>query len=391
MKTSPAKIRLANNFPDVQNYWMPKKRTDGKNGKKRIPSMRDIAAMCGVSATTVSKALRDDPIISEAQREKIKEVATRLRYRPNLLVDGIMQGRSRNIAIIRTLNTAGTAGAIDENIMHAVDQAMERGFCSILFNSHQDIQREAKCIELAIQNRVSGLLISTVNFTANESHFEELRDNDIPFVILDPFAAEVDAPRVHADDRYMGYSVTKYLIDLGHQRIAHLGEPTLNLATGERFEGYKAALHEAGLPLRKELLQATDFSYSSGYHGMQNMLKLSRGRKTPPFSAVFAGNYNLAFGAIEALEKAGLKVPEDCSVAGAGIYRVFSHFHRLRLTTFDQKAGETGQLAANLLIDRITGKIPAGAWNRKAGFLIRGELVVGETTAPPPARARQKK
>lgn len=358
---------------------MPKCSVFSSNGfQSRRPSLRKIAETCNVSATTVSKALRDDPIITEPQRERIKAVAKQMRYRPNRLVDGITRGLVRNIAIIRSWDS--TVASSEEATMSANNAAFNRSYCSIILNSNNEAETEARCLDLAMQNRVSGIIIAPVAYKANSEYFEELIDMDIPFVMVEPTRAKFDVPRVHADNYHMGFEVTRYLLGLGHRRIAHLGEPKMKRGTSERFDGYCAALRKAGLPFDENIVASTDFSYASGMRETTGLLQRSGNRKSPGFTAIVACNFNVAFAAIEALERAGYRVPEDVSVAGSGLYRVFPHFHRLKLTTFDQKASETGRFAANLLIDRITGRIPAEKWNQSAGQKIKGALVVGDST-----------
>lgn len=348
--------------------------------ESRRPSLRKIAEICDVSATTVSKALKDDPIISEPQRERIKQIAKQMRYRPNRLVDGITRGMVKNIAIIRSWDPS--IASAHEVITSAIDAAFVRGYCSILLNSDHNVKTEARCLDLAMQNRVAGIIIASVDYAANKDYFEELEYTGIPYVIVEPSRTEFDAPRVHADNYHMGFEVTKYLLELGHRRIAHLGEPKIKRGTSERFDGYCAALEQAGVPFCKELVVSTDFSYTSGMQETEGLLERLSDEGSPGFTAMVACNFNVAFAAIEALEKRGFTVPDDVSVAGSGLYRVIPHFHRLKLTTFDQRSNEAGKLAADLLIDRIVGKITPNEWNRSAGQKIKGRLVVGDSTKP---------
>jgi DNA-binding LacI/PurR family transcriptional regulator len=337
--------------------------------------MRGIARICGVSATTVSKALREDPIISKAQRLRIQEVARQFHYRPNLLVGGLMRGRTKTVGIIRAWVPGGQMGEI--NIGAMMDTLLDHGYCTLLFNTHDDVTREAKCIDLAIQNRVGGILIATTNFAANEAFFHELREFGIPFLFLSPYAEQVRVPHVHADDFTSGLVVTRHLLELGHRRIAHIGEPGAKVTTSPTFEGYKKALQEFGVPVDEGLVNFSDYSYKSGLATTRDLIETRGG----DFTAIFACSYVIALAAIEALRAAGLRVPGDVSVAGRGTLKSWRKDQKDKVTTIDQKPEETGRIAATMLIDRIEGRIAPGDWSRQNSRLVQGELITGTTTA----------
>lgn len=273
-------------------------------------SLRQLAKLCKVSATTVSRSLRDDPLISEETRQRVKDLAKKNNYLPNHLVRGLFTGRTRIVAII-----VGNADAdpIIKRITRTSELLRAKGYATLLFISQHDPKVETECLHMAVGMRVSGMLISTVNYTASETHYIELRRERVPFILMSEFSPTVAVPHIHGNDRFIAREAVRHLVGLGHRRIAHLGGPKSTFEHSLRLAGIRDGLAEANLTLEAAWLHETDWHRLSARQATAGMLASSL-RPT----AMICATDEIAVGAMDAIHAAGLKIPDDVSVVGMG-------------------------------------------------------------------------
>jgi DNA-binding LacI/PurR family transcriptional regulator len=202
--------------------------------------------------------------------------------------------------------------------------------------------------------------------------FAELQGGSTPFVLLDRYFDDLDCARVRADDFLVGRLAAEHLLRLGHTKIAYIRGPGVTNAR-ERLAGFMSTLEEHGLPLRPEWLVHCDFGLDSGYAAMRVLLE---GREHP--TAVGAANDPSAVGAVQACREAGLNVPGDVSVIGAGMIEG-RYYPNPFLTTVDWSRRELGEQAARLLFDAILGRETAG----EPEWICAPSLVVRQSTEKP--------
>ncbi|CAM5330855.1 LacI family transcriptional regulator OS=Streptomyces griseorubiginosus OX=67304 GN=AQJ54_25720 PE=4 SV=1 [Streptomyces griseorubiginosus] len=204
---------------------------------------------------------------------------------------------------------------------------------------------------------------------------DELRALGVPLVVVDPTGSPaLEAPTIGAANWSGGLAATEHLLSLGHRRIGLIAGPPRLLCSRARFDGYRAALEGAGLPLDESLVVPGDFHPESGFAGCEKLLDLPE----PP-TAIFAASDQMALGAIEALRRRGLRVPEDMSLVG------FDDLPEVRwsappLTTIRQPLSEMGKLAVRTIL-KLTRNEPPDSPRVELGT----ELVVRSSTAPPTA------
>jgi DNA-binding LacI/PurR family transcriptional regulator len=334
-------------------------------------SMRELARLSGVSVATVSKALRQDPSVRPELGARICRIAQKHKYHPNRLVAGIIKGRTRLVAVIQS-NMAGAGN--NERVSATQDYLREHGYFALVFNTHDEVEREAECIHEAVAHRVAGMIVTTANYDANEKHFWELRQHDIPFVLVSEHAHEIGVPHVHGDDMPVGAQIVSHLAEMGHRRIAFVGGP---VAETQRFLGYRRGLAETGIPFDASLVKPSPWTAEAGLEVMDELL-----RRRPRPTAVFAANDVIALGVMKSIANAGLNVPRDMSVVGYGNLP-FSPYLTPALTTVEEHLEEIGRRSVDVLLGLIDPSRPRAG---RAGnqMLVPAELVIRESTGPAP-------
>ncbi len=337
---------------------------------KRV-TIVDIARKLGLSAMTVSRALTSKPEVREKTRQKVLRCATALGYQPDRWARSLVTRRSSIIGVV----IPDISHSYFAEITFGVEQVLDRvGYDILLCHSRGDGGKEKAEIDMLVGSRVAGLIIASEQSEKSDGMFTELRRMAIPFVLVDRFFPNLDVASVRVDDRAVGRLATECLIEFGHKRIAHIRGPALSPAS-LRYRGYLEALKRAGIEVRKDWVVAGNFDIESGRRAMEKLLELDS-RPT----GVFAGNDPMAIGAVYACREAGLGVPDDMSIVGAG--NIEGRYHpNPFLTTLDWPRKELGRIAASMLLAAI--KDPTG--RRAPDKVFEPKLLIRQSTALPRA------
>lgn len=328
--------------------------------------MKDIAQDLGVSLMTVSKALRSHSDISEETRRRVMKRARELNYRPNWIARSLVTRRTYMV------------GLIIPDLMHSffaeVAKGVARkfeplGYQIVISNSEENADTEVRQLQAFVDRHVDGVIIASAETHGRGELFNLLEARKVPYVLIDRMPTGFEGHYVGVQDEEIGALATKHLIDQGCQRIAHLKGPSIPTGTG-RLRGYKRALAKHGLEAAPEYVVSGAHEDGSGYHGMRQLLEL---RRRP--DGVFCYNDPVAAGAIKAILEAGLNVPEDIAVIGAGNVH-YSDLLRIPLSTVDQSSSVIGETAAELLAHCIEEKKPIPPRR----VLIPPRLVVRESS-----------
>ncbi|TVQ12938.1 MAG: LacI family transcriptional regulator [Bacteroidetes bacterium] len=312
--------------------------------KPHLTSISDIAKALGVSASTVSRALKDHPDISEATREKIKAFAVKVNYRPNALALSLKKQVSHTIGIVIPEIVHHFFSSIISGIE---DIAYSKGYRVMICQSNEDFRREEMNVEALLDHRVDGLLVCTSKSTEDFSHFLSVYRSQIPMVFFDRVCKEIDTDRVITDDFNGARLITSHLIETGCRKILHLGtQPRLHIGQ-ERLQGYMQALKDNNLPFVSELTLNCDTPQSVMEH---KDIILSMADK---IDGVFAVNDSTAITAMHILRENGYRIPEDISIAGFGDDPV-ANLVFPTLTTLEQQGYHMGQEAMKLLLERLS-------------------------------------
>jgi len=336
-----------------------------------VVTIADVAAHAGVGAGTVSRVLNDSPRVSETTRARVLAAIADLDYRPNPLARGLSRGRCQTLGVVVPFFTHASAVERLRGVAAALDGSR---YDLVLFNVESTVHRDEHFATLTRRDRADGLLIMSLPVPPHS--LDRLATSGVPIVLLDAEAPGM--PAVVTNDVAGGRLATQHLIDLGHERIAFIGDDPANplgfVAGTSREEGYRQTMANAGLEIPPGFI-----CHGPHVRGVARCLADGLiGRPDPP-TAIFASSDTQAFGALEAVRDAGLRVPDDVSVVGFDDVEVSGY---VGLTTVHQPLFESGTLAASLLLGLLDDdEVPSPLVRR-----LDLELVERSTTAPPKPR-----
>jgi LacI family transcriptional regulator len=333
-------------------------------------TIKDVAEKAQVSITTVSHVVNGTRYVSDELKARVFTVMEQLNYHPNSLARSLRVGQTNTIGLISPDNSNPFFAEIARLIE---DEGYNNGYSVILCNTDDDEAKEARYVDVLIAKQADGVIF----MSAGESIdcLQRLWDQNIPIVVTDREVPNALADMVLVDSQKGGYLVTRYLIELGHKRIACITGPTRATPSGQRVLGFDQAMAEAGLAVNPIYITNGDFRSQSGELAMNRLLAL----KTPP-TAVFACNDLMAIGAIRAARNNGLRIPEDISIAGYDDIS-FSQAMHPALTTVSQPYSEITKIATDLLIQRISEHRQNNRAKEFKRFLLDPKLVIRDSCA----------
>jgi LacI family transcriptional regulator len=309
-------------------------------------TINDIARELGIANSTVSRALRDDPRISDRVKKEVKRTAARMGYIPNIAARSLRTGQSKMIGfLMRDIRD----GLSSEMIPGVEAACAEHGLGLLLCNARDDPESERYYLRMLQQRRVDGVLILTPASHKPEPYVAFRRS--IPLVLVDIELEDNPLCAITVDHKMGGYLATRHLLDLGHRRIAYLTGP-MHLSPCIRVvEGYKRAMTEAGLPLDDHLVVVSEKTgISDGYHGLLEILKMS-----PQPTAMATVSDVMAAGALEAARQHGVRIPDDFSIVGYDDIPL-SGLMSPPLSTVAQDKETLARLAVELLWEEISAE-----------------------------------
>jgi len=338
--------------------------------KRKTLTIHDIAKKLNISASTVSRALNNNPNISKTTIEKVNAFAIEGGYRPNWIASNLRKRKTNSIGII--------VPQINRNFFSSFisgveEIAFKKNYNVIISQSNNILEKEKKIVYSLFSNQVDGMIVSLSMQTNEFSHFKLFQENNIPLVFFDRVAPSLSTDRIVVDDFEAGYKATKHLIDQGYKRIAHLAGPTVLEIYSLRRNGYIKALKDCHLPVKKEYIPTSHLLMEDGENSIKQFLDL----KIPP-DAVFCGNDTSALGMMIYLKKKGIRVPEDIGIVGFSD-EPFSELVTPTLTTLRQPSFEMGKKAAGLLIQRIEKNENPTDFRT---IVMPTELIIRESSSP---------
>jgi len=325
-------------------------------------TLGDIARALNVSKMTVSRAINNHPEINAETRARVLAAAQKMNYRPNQFARALTSKHSYLIGIV----VPDLMHSYFAEICRGVEsQARPAGYQNLICSTDEDARKERDEIE-ALWTRTDGLIVAS-SLTANEAKsYRKLLSEGGKIVLIDRLLEGLRCPAVTTDDVQVGKLATEHLIKLGHRKIGHLRGTSASTSQG-RLEGYKQAMSKARLRVDKSLIHDCGFSESDGRVAMNDWI----GKGNLP-TAIFAANDPAAIGAMAALNDAGLDVPNDVAIVGAGNIH-YGDMLGVPLTTVSWSTAAMGQAAAELLLELIDGK---GSASRSRRVIVPPDLVI---------------
>ncbi len=306
-------------------------------------TIKDIAKMLGISASTVSRALKDHPDISPKTKKMVQAFAEKVHYRPNALALNLRRSKTNTIGII----IPEIVHHFFSSVIAGIDKvAYAAGYNVMICQSNEDYHREVIDAQALLDNRVDGVLMSLSKTTFQFDHIRNLIEQGIPVVFFDRAPQEIEADKVIIDD-FMGAKIaTHHLISTGRKKILHLAGPPHLLIGQRRKEGYEKALEENGLVYNENYVIKCD-TREDVFANAGKILKLAN-----EIDGIFAVNDSTAIAAMQVLIKNGIRIPEHISVIGFGD-GPNATITSPPLSTVEQKGSEIGKEAIQLLINQI--------------------------------------
>ncbi len=310
----------------------------------KSPTIHDVAKLAGVSLSTVSRVLNDYDSVNPQTRENVEAAIRESGYEKTKSESAKGNGAAKTIGLI----IPDILNPFFPLLIKGVEQVSRiHGYSLMLCDSENDPALEQQHLDMLSQRGVAGMLL--IPASSKTPHAQKLIKQGKPFVFLDRFVVIEGASYVTSDNAEGAYQAVKYLLKLGHQRIVLLTGPR-DLSTEQaRMQGYQQAVAEEGIASRKELIITGNYSLDEAYQETSKLIQ-----KQIEFTAIFATDDIMAFGAKRALEEHGLEIPADVSLVGYDDIR-FSSI--IALTTVSQPTYEMGRNAVVLLLDLINARI----------------------------------
>ncbi|HZU87248.1 MAG TPA: LacI family DNA-binding transcriptional regulator [Anaerolineaceae bacterium] len=330
------------------------------------PTLRDVAALAGVSHQTVSRVINNNEAVLPDTRERVMQAIHKLGYLPNAIARSMAQGRTCTLACLAPNLTDFTFAS---NIQGAESAARARNYFVLSASAETVEEYNTLLDELIGHRRVDGVILINPYLESREFTLPA----NIPLVYLGG-RENTRAHCVYLDNRDGAYQAARHLLDYRHRLIGQVSGPAAEDCTQERSLGFEMALREAGIEPDPLYTYEGDWSATSGYQALRYFLQ----RKPAP-SAIVAQNDRMAVGVIRAARDAGLRVPEDISVIGFDDMPLASYFDP-PLTSMRQDTFQFGAAAAGMLIDILENpgnprqvlRFPASLVVRKSTALRKG-------------------
>lgn len=333
-----------------------------------MATIHEVSQRAKVSMATVSRVLNGNVPVSETTRARVLKAIEELNYHPNTFARGLVTNRLGGVgAVINDL-----ASPFFGPMLSGIESVMEaRGMHLMVSSGHADADAECNALEFLLRCHADALIV----------YIEALSDADIrtfaergtPLVVVGRRLPQLEGQPVRLDSVYLdnvagGRLMTEHLLEHGHRRIAHITGSQGIYDSRARFEGYQQALAAANIPFDETLVVEGDFHEESGYLGMKQLLEQS------DFTALFAGNDQMAAGALNALREAGLTVPHDVSLVGYDDVLLARYLYP-PLTTIRQPITEMGRTAAQLALHLLDGTSTEEVTRRFEPLLIKRQSV----------------
>lgn len=335
---------------------------------QRPTTLRDVAEAAGVSIKTVSNVVNDHPHVRPEMREKVKAFIAQLDYRPNGIGRQLRQGRTGLVALALPDVTSPYYGELASTL---VDAARGRGLTLLVEQTDGDLEREREVATGFPVRLVDGLIFAPQTLPVEE--FQQRRDTT-PAVLVGEYGEGSGVDRVTIDSVDLGDSAVRHLLGIGRRTIAFVGDKDPGTSrppvVAQRVEGYRRALRRARLRFDPELLQPlAEWTRQDGFLGTTALLTAR-----PDVDAIFAANDLVAFGALHALRRLGLRVPQDVAVLGVDDVEQ-AQYSAPTLTSIALDRSEMAEMSLRLLSDRL-----AGFDGPERLLTVTGHLVVREST-----------
>jgi len=346
---------------------------------KRRPTIEDVAELAGVSIKTVSRVVNREANVRDSTRENVEKAISKLKYRPNPSAQNLASRRAHLIVLVYDDPSAyevPSSGYIIRMQQGALKACRKAGFELLIHPcNYRNAHVGGELRELINQVRPAGIIVAAP-LSNMPKIVRAVKETGTSCVRLAHGSGNGTEYSIVTNDREFSAEMTRYLASLGHERIAFIKGDTAHKAVGNRFDGYRDALEQAGIQYRDELVAQGDNSLGSGEACAAELLQ-----REPRPTAIFCANDDMAAGVLRVATRLSIQVPDELSIAGCDDIALCRQLYP-SLTTIRQPLATMAEAASLALIDAARGR------PREAGLeVVPGTIEIRESTAPPPANA----
>lgn len=335
---------------------------------KRV-TIYDIAKELGMSASYVSRALNDHPLVSEKIRSRVKKKAIELNYKHNLQAANLRQGSSKTIGVVVPhINQSFFSDAI----AGIEEVCFDNNHSLVICQSHESYKHECLAVETLIFQNVDCILISVSAETKQYGHLEAVKKHNIELIQFDRCVEEYDSYKILNDNKEASSKAVKTLIDQGYKKIAFIGGPEHLTIFRNRKEGYLKAIKNAGLTIPYNYIIENALSKEQAYQIAKELLK----SKNPP-DAFFTVSDHQSLAVLEVANRLKIQVPEKLGIFGFA-NETFSAIIRPSLSSVDQKSKEMGKRTAQMYFNNVLGKTKRSTTYKKE--IIQSEIIIRDSS-----------
>ena len=308
-------------------------------------TLKEIAFQLGISITTVSKALKDYPDVSPQTRNAVKKLAQELHYTPNSFAVNLRTKESKTIGLI----VPELVHHFLSNVVNKIiKEAEKNGYLVIILQSNESLALEKKQVELLINKRVDGIIMSLSNDSNNDDHIKGICARNIPFVMFDKISKLSTCSKVVINDQKAAFNAVQHLIDMGCKKIAHIRGPANPQNSVDRFIGFKKALEKNNIVFDPFLVYTCEnVSFEEGKHFAEQIINDHK-----DIDGIFAITDLVAVGVLAYLNEKEIKIPAQIAVIGFSNW-FMSQVLSPKLSTVDQPSREMGIESFNLLLEEM--------------------------------------
>jgi LacI family transcriptional regulator len=306
-------------------------------------TIKDIAKRLNISLSTVSRALRNASDVNTDTKKAVMALSEELNYQPNKLALSLRQKQTHTIGVI-----VPNLDYVLSLMVRGIDEvALEAGYTVMVCQSNESFGREILNTRRLLESLVDGFIISVSSETKSFEHFKKIQERNLPIVVFDRITPHLSAPSVRIDNEEGGFLATEHLIEQGYKRIAVLAGPENLGISNSRMDGYLNALKKHKIKKDPALIVHCDFNQDYAYFAT---LELLSNKKRP--DAIFTISDRMAIGAMLAIKKKGLKMPEDIGLVGFNNEPVTS-LVTPSISSVEMPSFELGKMAAKLFIETM--------------------------------------
>ena len=312
--------------------------------KKEKATIHDIARKLNITASTVSRALKDHPRISAETKKAVQKTAQKLNYQPNHIAAALRNGKSKIIGII--VPTADRS--FFSSVVRGIEEIANGSQYNVMIcQTYDNYEKEVATVEALLNARVDGVIASHGKETQNFDHFLKIKERGIPLILFDRSNDELEVSSVVIDDFLGAYKATEHLIQQGCRRIAHFTNTRKISIFKERLRGYREALLDNSLPYDETLVIESNLQLEDGRNSTEQLLTL---RERP--DGIFSASALSIVGALQVLKENNISVPEQVALVGFS-NETYTSFTDPSLSTVEQHSMRIGNAAAEIFLEEV--------------------------------------